>query len=86
SDLVQEIKSDRFDAAIIEDMVAEGYFKSNDDLQGFVIPDAKAEEAGSAIAFRKDSELTDKFNKALKEMEDNGELEKLKKKWFTGEK
>lgn len=86
SDLVQEIKSDRFDAAIIEGIVAEGYFKSNDDLQGFVIPDAKAEEAGSAIAFRKDSELTDKFNKALKEMEDNGELEKLKKKWFTGEK
>ena len=42
---MQEIKSDRFDAAIIEDIVAEGYFKSNDDLQGFVIPDAKAEEA-----------------------------------------
>ncbi|MCY8484493.1 transporter substrate-binding domain-containing protein [Bacillus atrophaeus] len=86
SDLVQEIKSGRFDAAIIEDMVAEGYFNSNEDLQGFTIPDAKAEEAGSAIAFRKDSDLTDKFNKALKEMKDNGELDKLKKKWFSNEK
>ncbi|XYY59209.1 transporter substrate-binding domain-containing protein [Bacillus velezensis] len=86
SDLTEEIKSGRFDAAIIEDIVAQGYFSSNQDLQGFASADAKSDESGSAIAFRKDSDLTAKFNKALKEMEKNGEIEKLKKKWFTNEK
>ncbi|MFP3879054.1 transporter substrate-binding domain-containing protein, partial [Bacillus paralicheniformis] len=31
------------------------------------------------------SDLTEKFNKALEEMEKSGELEKLKEKWFGGE-
>ncbi|KXZ21467.1 ABC transporter substrate-binding protein [Bacillus nakamurai] len=86
SDLTEEIKSGRFDAAIIEDIVAQGYFSSNNDLQGFASEDAKSDESGSAIAFRKDSDVTAKFNKALKEMEKNGDIEKLKKKWFSNEK
>ncbi|MFB8735109.1 transporter substrate-binding domain-containing protein [Bacillus sp. SL00103] len=35
---------------------------------------------------RKNSDLTAKFNKSLKEMQDNGELDKLIKKWFADKK
>ncbi|WP_316569689.1 transporter substrate-binding domain-containing protein [Neobacillus sp. YIM B06451] len=83
-DLIQEIKSGRFDAAIIEDTVAKGFFENETDLEGFTISD-DPEEAGSAIAFPKDSELTEKFNKELQKMKENGELDKLIVKWFGGE-
>ncbi|MFD2445982.1 transporter substrate-binding domain-containing protein [Bacillus sp. CGMCC 1.16607] len=84
-ELIQEIKAGRFDAAIIEDTVANGYFKKNKDIEGFTIEDAAAEEAGSAIAFPKNSDLTEDFNTALNEMIENGELDKLVVKWFGGE-
>ncbi|MGJ7912013.1 transporter substrate-binding domain-containing protein [Neobacillus sp. LXY-1] len=83
-DLIQEIKSGRFDAAIIEDTVAKGYFAKEKDLVGFTISD-DPKEAGSAIAFPKNSDLTEKFNKELKKMKENGELQKLVVKWFGGE-
>ncbi|ETI66682.1 transporter substrate-binding domain-containing protein [Neobacillus vireti] len=83
-DLIQEIKSGRFDAAIIEDTVAKGYLEKEKDFAGFTLSD-DPKEAGSAIAFPKDSELTAKFNKELKKMKDNGELQKLVVKWFGGE-
>ncbi|RDU35194.1 ABC transporter substrate-binding protein [Neobacillus piezotolerans] len=83
-DLIQEIKSGRFDAAIIEDTVAKGFFKHEKDLEGFTLSD-DPEEAGSAIAFPKNSELTEKFNQELQKMKENGELEKLVVKWFGGE-
>lgn len=84
-ELLQEIKAGRFDAAIIEETVAKGYFEKNPDLSGFIIEDAPGEVQGSAIAFPKDSELTDEFNKALNEMINNGEVDKLVVKWFGGE-
>jgi arginine/lysine/histidine transporter system substrate-binding protein len=81
-ELIQEIQAGRFDAAIIEDTVAKGYIKnSNGKLEGNTIP-TNEEEAGSAIAFPKGSELTEEFNKVLKEKLENGEVEKLIKKWF----
>lgn len=83
-DLIQEIKSGRFDAAIIEDTVAKGYLAKEKDFTGFTLSD-DPKEAGSAIAFPKNSELTAKFNKELKKMKDNGELQKLVLKWFGGE-
>ncbi|WP_043932848.1 transporter substrate-binding domain-containing protein [Bacillus sp. EB01] len=83
-DLIQEIKSGRFDAAIIEDTVAKGFIENEEGFSGFTISE-NPEEAGSAIAFAKDSELTDKFNAELKKMKENGELDKLVVKWFGGE-
>lgn len=83
-ELVQEILAGRFDAAIIEDTVAAGHFKNNPDLVGFEIQEGE-EEAGSAIAFPKNSELTAEFNRVLNEMKENGELDKLIVKWFGGE-
>lgn len=79
-EIVQEIKSNRIEAAIIEDTVAKGYTEANPDLEFTTIPNAEA--AGSAIAFPKGSERVEEFNRVLQEMKDSGELEKLVKKWF----
>ncbi|WP_075982234.1 transporter substrate-binding domain-containing protein [Bacillus massilinigeriensis] len=81
-ELIQEIKAGRFEAAIIEDTVAKEYFKKNKDLDGFTI-EGNAEDAGYAIAFPKDSKLTNDFNQALIEMKENGEIDKLIVKWFN---
>ncbi|MFB6465893.1 transporter substrate-binding domain-containing protein [Cytobacillus sp. Hz8] len=80
-ELIQEIKSGRFDAIIIEDTVAKEYFKKNPDLAGFTLKGS--EEAGNAIAFPKNSKLTKDFNQALNEMKENGEIDKLIVKWFN---
>jgi polar amino acid transport system substrate-binding protein len=79
--LIQEIKAGRFDAAIIEDVVATGYLNKEDMLTSFPAIEAN-EDAGSAIAFPKNSDLTEKFNAELKKMKDNGEIDELVVKWF----
>ncbi|BBH23471.1 ABC transporter substrate-binding protein [Paenibacillus baekrokdamisoli] len=79
-DLFQELKSNRIDAAIIEDAVAKGYVKDNPDLKFTVIPAEK--EEGYAIALPKGSPLVGDINKALKELSDNGVKDQLIKKWF----
>lgn len=81
-ELIQEIMAGRMDAAIIEDTVAEGYLAENKDIEGFTIEDA---DGGYAIAFPKDSELTEEFNKELKAMIDNGEIDTIIKKYFDAE-
>jgi ABC-type amino acid transport substrate-binding protein len=81
SDLIQEVKAGRIDAAIIEDTVAKGYINTNPDL-AFTNIEESGELSGSAIAFPKDSELTEKFETVLQEMKENGELDRLVTKWF----
>jgi polar amino acid transport system substrate-binding protein len=83
NEIVQEIKANRIDAAIIEDTVAKGYTESNPDLEFTVIPNEG--ESGSAIAFPKGSELLADFDPVLQEMIDSGKMEELVTKWFGGE-
>ncbi|MFX3623685.1 MAG: transporter substrate-binding domain-containing protein [Ectobacillus sp.] len=83
-ELFEELKAGRVEAIIVEDTVAAGYLEKLKELKSFEIPEA-ADEAGSAIAFPKGSDKTEEFNKVLKEMKDNGEMDKLVKKWFGGE-
>ncbi len=83
-ELIQDLQNGRFDAIIIENTVANGYLKKNTELQGNTM-NVDEEEAGSAIAFPKDSKRTKEFNKALKKLDENGELDKLAEKWFDGE-
>lgn len=80
-EIIQEIKSNRIEAAVIEDTVAKGYTANNTDLLFNTIP-SNPQEAGSAIAFPKGSNRVEDFNKVIKQMKENGELEKLAKKWF----
>ncbi|MCL6517574.1 MAG: transporter substrate-binding domain-containing protein [Alicyclobacillus sp.] len=78
--IVQQVITGRDDAAIIEDTVATGYVKQNPQLQMTYIPNLAAN--GSAIAFPKGSPWVDKFNQAIREMKQDGELDKLEQKWF----
>ncbi|WP_096600003.1 ABC transporter permease subunit [Calothrix sp. NIES-2100] len=80
-EIIQEIKSGRIDAAIVEDTVAKGFAQANPELEFNVIPSEEA--SGSAIAFPKGSAFVQPFNQGLQQMKDNGELEKLVTKWFT---
>jgi ABC-type amino acid transport substrate-binding protein len=79
-EIIQEIKSGRIDAAIIEDTVAKGYVASNPELEFTTIPSEGPN--GSAVAFPKGSKHVEEFNNVIKKMQESGELDKLIKKWF----
>ncbi|MFC4100567.1 ABC transporter substrate-binding protein/permease [Paenibacillus xanthanilyticus] len=80
--LIQEIKSGRLDAVIVEDAVAAGYTDANPDLI-FTMLEPNPDDLGYAIAFPKGSELTPAFNAELQKMKDSGELQTLVDKWFN---
>lgn len=83
-DLFEELKAGRVDAIIVEDTVAKGYLAKLPELKSADIPEA-ADESGSAIAFPKGSKYTADFNKEIQKMKQNGELDKLVKKWFDAQ-
>ncbi len=80
SEMVQELKAGRVTALIMEDTVARGFIEANPDLEFNTIPNT--EEAGSAIAFPKGSELVAKFDPILQEMQTSGKMTELVTKWF----
>ncbi|HLO49860.1 MAG TPA: ABC transporter substrate-binding protein/permease [Kamptonema sp.] len=81
ADIIQELKSNRLTAGVIEDTVAKGYAEANPDLEFNVIPNT--EESGSAIAFPKGSKLVPEFNRVLQQMQANGKLKELATQWFS---
>jgi ABC-type amino acid transport substrate-binding protein len=81
--IVQDLKTNRVDAAIIEATVAKGYVTSNSNLQMNIIKDSGPN--GSAIAFPKGSKWVAKFNTVLTQMKSDGELTQLINKWFGGQ-
>ena len=82
-EVVQELRTDRFDAVILEEPVAKGHMKANPEFVSFEIQDPK--NKGFGIVFPKDSELTAKVDAIIQEMIDNGEMDKLIKKWLSGD-
>ncbi|MFJ7971845.1 transporter substrate-binding domain-containing protein [Psychrobacillus sp. NPDC096389] len=82
-EVVQELMTKRFDAAIIEDIVAENYVKRNPDLTYFpvVVDDIDYK----AAVFPEGSELKAQFDQAIKELIDSGKIEELRQKWFVAE-
>jgi polar amino acid transport system substrate-binding protein len=80
NEIIQEVKTGRIDAAIVEDTVAKGYIANNADLEFNLIPSEGP--SGSAIAFPKGSELVAKFDPILQEMISNGKMDELVTKWF----
>jgi polar amino acid transport system substrate-binding protein len=84
SEIIQEVKAGRIDTAVIEDTIARGFIAENPDLQFNTIA-SSTEEAGSAIAFSKGSNLVDDFNRVLSQMKQSGEIDRLVKKWFENQ-
>lgn len=82
-EIIQEVKSKRIDAAIIEDTVANGFKIGNTDIEFNVLPPAG--ESGAAIAFPKGSTNVEDFNRVLTKMKESGEIDKLATKWFGKE-
>ncbi|UPM55757.1 transporter substrate-binding domain-containing protein [Gottfriedia acidiceleris] len=80
-EMVEELKAGRFDAVVIEQSVASGYLNKLPEMQGELMQDF-FEQSGSAVALPKGSKLTPKFDKALKELKEDGTVDKLIKKWF----
>lgn len=82
-ELVQELMTKRFDAAIIEDIVAENYIQRNPDLIYFPV---EVDEADYKVAVLPEgSELKVKFDEAIQELIDSGKIEELQQKWFVVE-
>lgn len=79
-ELVQEVKLGRIDAIITEDIVADNYLKDNKDLTYYVIEGQ--EDQSKSAAFPEGSKLTEKFDRAMEELEKEGKVEELKNKWF----
>ncbi|MEE6450491.1 transporter substrate-binding domain-containing protein [Gottfriedia acidiceleris] len=80
-EMVEELKAGRFDAVVIEQSVASGYLNKLPEMQGELMQEF-FEQSGSAVALPKGSKLTPKFEKALKELKEDGTVDKLVKKWF----
>lgn len=79
-ELIQEVKLGRLDAIVLEDIVSENYVKQNKDLK--YSPIQGVENQKKAAAFPEGSKLIAPFNKAIKELDDAGEIDKMKAKWF----
>jgi polar amino acid transport system substrate-binding protein len=79
-EIIQEVKTGRVDAAILEDTVAKSFIASNPDLQYHTV--AAADANGYAVAFPNGSKHVEEFNRVIKHMQENGEMDKLIKKWF----
>jgi len=84
-DLVQELKTGRVDALIVEDAVAIDYVNANSDLTVEFLP-AEADENGYAIAFPKGSAIVNDFNGIITEMKESGKLDSLINTWFPMQK
>ncbi|CAG9607039.1 ABC transporter substrate-binding protein [Pseudoneobacillus rhizosphaerae] len=80
--LIQELLTKRIDVAYIDKSVAKGYI-TEQNLAGF--DDPTTSSPGMAVAFPEGSDMIEKVNKVLKEMEENGKLEELKEKWLSEE-
>ena len=80
--LIQELLSNRIEAAYMDKAVAQGYI-AEQDLKGF--DDPTTSSPGMGIAFPKGSELVEDVNAVLKKAEENGKLQELKDKWLTEE-
>lgn len=80
--IVQEIKSGRIDALVVEGEVADSILDTESTLKKVQLDVPTGLARGNAMAFPKGSLLTEDFNKALETLKENGELKQLIDKWF----
>ncbi|KIL39036.1 hypothetical protein SD70_22700 [Gordoniibacillus kamchatkensis] len=77
--VIQEVKSKRGDAAMIDGSEAHEFLKKNPELEMSLLPPT---EDSFAIAFPKGSKWVEPFNNELKKMQENGQMKELVKKWL----
>lgn len=77
--LVQELKVGRIDGVILEVLQAKAFSEKNSSLEWQTLPGS---QEGFAIAFPKNSPLTESFNEAIEALKNSGKLEALQEKWL----
>ncbi|PKR77092.1 ABC transporter substrate-binding protein [Halalkalibacillus sediminis] len=82
STLIQELITGRVDIAYMDTTVAEGHIEEQG-LAGFEDPTTAS--PGMAVAFPKDSELTDEVSEVIEKFLEDGTIEELEEKWELGE-
>lgn len=80
-DILQDFKAGRISAIIIGENEGISLINSHPDLKMIVIPSTKS---GYAVAMPKDSPLKRDIDAIIEKMKQNGDLEKLEKKWLQG--
>ncbi len=77
--MIEELKVGRIDGVMVEEAQAAEFVKRNPDL-GYSL--FSEENDGFSVAFPKGSALTKKFDDAILELRDSGEIDQLKAKWM----
>ncbi len=84
NEVFSDLKNERCDAIVIDETMGLYYISDNgdSDLIEVLEDDLGSEEYG--VGFRKDEDpaFVEKFNKALTELKEEGEVEKIYNKWF----
>lgn len=82
ADAYMELKAGGADAVIIDLPVNQNYIKTAGAKDARLLSEIRnSEEYGLAVA-KNNTELADKINKALDELKQNGEYDKIYEKWF----
>jgi polar amino acid transport system substrate-binding protein len=77
---IEALKTDHVDCILMDEIQASNFCKKNRGLKCMSIATSGN---GYAIVLKKGSNLKEKMNNALKELEASGKIEELKKKWLT---
>jgi ABC-type amino acid transport substrate-binding protein len=78
--LIQELNNSNVDIVIMEKQQVEKFTAKYSDLKSLAIPETRSD---FAIAFSKDSELTEKVNRIIQKLKATGFLAQLQSKWLS---
>lgn len=81
SDVITALKTSKIDAAVLDILPAQQFAEQNDDL--VVLDDEPYGQETYAAIFKKGSDMTEKFNKALEKLTQDGTIDKIMDK-YTG--
>ena len=82
--LIEKLKLGEIDALVVEDAQASSFVKNIVGLKFNTIEDnvyIDEEESSYVIGLKKDSSLTEKVNQAIENLNNNGQIDLLLKKW-----
>lgn len=80
-DALLEVKSGASDFAVVDILLAKNLCGKGDNTNIAIVESIVLDHEIYAIGFKKNSELTDKVNAAIKQLEESGELKKLAEKY-----
>lgn len=80
-ELVENLKNQRIDGILLDEISAKDIMQNNPTEGLSIVSLNSVHDDGISIGVKNNSPLLDGINKALTELEENGKLDELKKKW-----